>query len=395
MASVTVKYNGSPIKSQTSSGAFKLSTSGKVMSDDVTIETDTSVTALTATYDGNTILETSGQHIHKLSCKNKVMSSDVVINCEVYQEPLYIAFSSQSPFSLSTANNIKTWNGTIEYSADKLQWTEWDGAEELSSYNNKLYLRGTSNTVVTGQNNGGWILTGSDISCDGNLENVLDYVMVSNGEHPTVGRWCFAEIFKGCSSLVKAPDLPYKTSYNCYRSAFEGCTSLVQAPELPSVGIYQQCFLWMFKDCTSLAVAPKIPNVDLTSGCTSCYGGMFENCISLIEPPALPATVLADGCYSDMFKGCTSLVKIPELVATAVKLYSYRDMFNGCTKIKISDSQTSEYNIPFRMPSTGDGTSSYQSFDNMFSSTGGTFTGTPTINTKYYTSNAIVPATQT
>ena len=60
-------------------------------------------------------------------------------------------------------------------------------------------------------------------------------------------------------------------------------------------------------------------------------------------------------------------------------------MFDGCEKIKISEEETSEYSIPFRIPSSGTGTSSDQTaLQDMFANTGGTFTGTPLINTTYY-----------
>ena len=72
-----------------------------------------------------------------------------------------------------------------------------DGATTLSSAisesDNVLYLRGTGNTVITGNyvTEGTWILTGSNIACIGNIENLLDYATVASGGHPTMGNYCY------------------------------------------------------------------------------------------------------------------------------------------------------------------------------------------------------------
>ena len=67
-------------------------------------------------------------------------------------------------------------------------------------------------------------------------------------------------------------------------------------------------------------------------------------------------------------------------------------MFYGCTKIKLSTTKIGEYQTAYRIPKSGTGTTATDALKNMFSSTGGTFTGTPEINTTYYlsTSNAVV-----
>jgi len=62
-------------------------------------------------------------------------------------------------------------------------------------------------------------------------------------------------------------------------------------------------------------------------------------------------------------------------------------MFANCGFIKISEEQTSLYSIPFSIPSEGEGTIGSSSLTNMFSNTGGLFTGTPEINKTYYLLN--------
>lgn len=61
----------------------------------------------------------------------------------------------------------------------KWTWTAWDGMTVLSSVDNDgeyvIYIRGTGNSI-----NYKWVLTGSDISCIGNIENLLDYASAGN-----------------------------------------------------------------------------------------------------------------------------------------------------------------------------------------------------------------------
>ena len=65
-------------------------------------------------------------------------------------------------------------------------------------------------------------------------------------------------------------------------------------------------------------------------------------------------------------------------------------MFYGCRLIKLSTTQTGEYQTPYRIPKSGTGTTATGALTEMFANTGGTFTGTPSINTTYYTSNTVV-----
>ena len=227
----------------------------------------------------------------------------------------YLTFSSPSSFTLKTNNSYKNWDGTLEYSTDTSTWDVWDGKTTLSADDGKLYLRGTGNTKITGSATyvypqKYWILTGENISCDGNIETLLDYETVINGQHPIMSDYCYTLLFNKCEGLISAPELP--------------------------------------------------------------------------------ATTLTQYCYSYMFDGCTRLTTIPALPATTLADYCYYYMFNKCTNIKISTTQTSEYNHEYRIPTNDTGTTANQALLSMFSSTGGTFTYTPSINTTYYTSNTVV-----
>ena len=141
----------------------------------------------------------------------------------------------------------------------------------------------------------------------------------------------------------------------------------------------------MFYGCTSLTKAPALPATTLAD---RCYRNMFSGCTSLAQAPALTATTLATSCYNSMFYNCTSLTQAPALSATTLVDGCYRSMFQGCSKIKLSSTQTGEYTVTYRIPSSGTGTTATDALTNMFTDTGGTFTGTPSINTTYYLSNA-------
>ena len=253
----------------------------------------------------------------------------------------YLTFASAEPFTIGVNNATKNWDGILEYSTDEVNWTEWDGTEAIASAEHdgeqKIYMRGSGNTEITGGNYG-WALDGSNIRCSGNIETLLDYASVENGEHPAMGRMCFATMFGSCYGLITAP-------------------------ELPAVALSDHC-----------------------------YYLMFCGCINLISSPKLPATTLAAHCYDSMFYNCFDLITIPELPATTLATYCYNDMFHGCENIKLSETQTEEYATAYRIPSSGDGTGMDFGSMSIFNGTGGAFTGFVSINTTYYTANRVIPA---
>ena len=121
-----------------------------------------------------------------------------------------------------------------------------------------------------------------------------------------------------------------------------------------------------------------------------CYYYLFYGCDSLTSAPKLPATTLNEYCYRDMFISCTNITTLPKLPATTLYSNCYRQMFYWCTKIKLSTTQTWEYQTPYRIPSEWAWTDWTASLSDMFASTWWTFTWTPSINTTYYTSNTVV-----
>ena len=181
-------------------------------------------------------------------------------------------------------------------------------------------------------------------------ENDLTYLFSSTGGVDTIAEYGCYKMFSNCSALTEMPDLnATNIGANGYANMFQGCTKLKTSKPLPATTLADRCYYSMFRGCTSLTTAPS-----------------------------LPATTLADSCYFQMFRGCTSLTTAPELPAKTLANYCYSQMFQGCTKLKVN--QNGSGNKIFTCPSTSGLTDPVR---NMFDSTGGSFTGTPTTGNTY------------
>jgi hypothetical protein len=218
--------------------------------------------------------------------------------------------SNETPLTLTAEEANSTIKLTIEGLPviDGLQYRlntsgEWIkyaiGTEiTLANIGDIVQFQNTNNKLSTSTNdNVKFGMTGK-IAASGNIQSMLNY-------SDSCTNWCYVSMFKGCTSLTKAPKLPATTlAEGCYVSMFEGCTSLTKAPELPATTLATVCYGGMFSGCTSLTKVPELPATTLA---TVCYGGMFSGCTSLTKAPELPATKLAASCYQYMFDGCTSL----------------------------------------------------------------------------------------
>ena len=251
---------------------------------------------------------------------------------------------------------------TLETSTDWNTWstyTIWTTIT-LSNIWDKIYWRNTSETDT-------WF------GIDGS--NYYTFAMTGS----IAGSWDINYLLNKNSTTT--------VSSSCYRNLFYNCTSLTTVPELPATTLADYCYHYMFAWCTWLTIAPELPATTMKS---YCYGGMFSNCSSLTTAPSLPATTLDSYCYQYMFYNCTNLVSLPELPAATLSASCYQYMFRSCSKIKLSTTQTGEYQTAYRIPKTWTWTTASNALWNMFQSTWWTFTWTPSINTTYYTSNTVV-----
>lgn len=350
----------------------------------LTVNTDAHVVSATPSnwYDKNSeveIIATAETGYQIVSGTGMVLVNEAkIINIET--ESTALKFSSDSSFNLSVAT--PGWDGIIEYSLDNGNtWVTWDGSQLSGTVNQSIYVRGIGNTVITGDDRPSWNFTGK--YCTGNIETLLDYQTVIQRQHPTMGDYCYSHMFDGRTSLITAPSLPATTlTKACYSRMFQGCTSLTTAPELPATTLVRTCYSYMFNGCTSLTTTPQLPATTLA---VSCYNCMFCGCTGLTAVPSLPATTLADSCYNGMFSDCTSLITASKLPATTLVYSCYYHMFKGCTSFKLSTTSSDIYKYEYRIPTLGTGTIATNALTDMFTNTGGTFIGTPTINTIYYT----------
>lgn len=150
---------------------------------------------------------------------------------------------------------------------------------------------------------------------EGNIMSLLYGDNFENQTDLTGKNYAFADLFEGNKIIsVQNLSLPATTlEEGCYDNMFRDCTSLVKAPELPALTMAEGCYAQMFQGCTSLVTAPDLPATTLAS---SCYQSMFAGCTSLETAPDLPALTLVDSCYFEMFEGCASLNYIKAMFTT-------------------------------------------------------------------------------
>ena len=283
---------------------------------------------------------------------------------------------SPTSVTLETSRDGKTWS----------TYTFWT-AITLSNIWDKVFFRNTSTTTtafsIDFENRYSFTMTWS-IAWSWDVTTLVN----KSWTDTLVGTECFRRLFYNCTSLTSSPELPAKSLTNsCYMQMFSLCTSLTTVPELPATTLADMCYNSMFLWCTALTSAPELPASTMAN---QCYYMMFRWCTALTTPPKLSSTALASSCYREMFNWCTSLETLPKLPATTLAAYCYRFMFKNCSKIKLSTTQTWAYQTAYRIPTTWTWTDWGSACDNMFTSTGWTFTWTPSLNTTYYTSNNVV-----
>lgn len=362
-----------------------------------------------------------------------------------------LEFSSNLPFTVSKSLFCDGTVEYLANGTTWTSWDGSLITSTLSGDKYTIDLRGTSNTyfMATSNNDGFKINASGTVQVLGNIENLLDYQTVANSQHPTMSAYCFQYLFidlsiisyldpnllpattladycyyymfYGCAGLTQLPILPATTLVSgCYSHMFQACNNLaeISVGQLPATNLATYCYERMFANCSSLTTLPTtlLPATNLATYCYSymflsctaltalpagllpattlqnyCYESMFRSCTGLTTLPngLLPATTLATYCYRYMFYGCNKLVDLPSLAATTLKNNCYQYMFGQCTVIKLSTTQVDDYQTPYRIPSSGTGTTASNALANMFTGTGGTFTGAPTINTTYYTSNTV------
>ena len=106
-------------------------------------------------------------------------------------------------------------------------------------------------------------------------------------EQTPLASYCYYGIFRGCTGLTNAPELPATTLANyCYRNLFNGCTGLTSAPELPATTLVSSCYYSMFSGCTNLSLI-KV-NFTVWTDQTSIWVDGVSPTGTFYKPTALP-----------------------------------------------------------------------------------------------------------
>ena len=301
----------------------------------------------TETLTGIPELTAGNSYTYKLTVgKNKISVSGITVanwtSGEItggkaeYKAPPYVTFTAEEEQTFIMSAKDRYEISGLEYSVNNGTWKKVVTGEAVTFGGSKgtLSLRGKNNLGGTSGKYSGYSQisfgnTDVNVACTGDIRTLLDY---TNYENVATGSARFYCLFKDCTQLTSAPNLPAKTlADGVYRSMFQGCTSLENAPDLPATELADFCYAFMFYGCTKLKKVPDaLPAQTMAS---SCYNQMFYNCTSLEKAPQLPATTLAESCYKNMFQGCTKLKTAPELEAISLKKSCYHAMFWGCTSL--------------------------------------------------------------
>ena len=178
-------------------------------------------------------------------------------------EPSTIKYT---PSSLSTA----------QYSYNTVNWKTADNVTINLNTGDKVYFKGTIPGNQTDSNYAQFTMTGK-VAASGSIMSLHN----ENPQDKSLRYYYeFYSMFRNCTSLVTAPELPAnEITYGCYSYMFYGCTSLKTAPTvLPGIGLRQFCYEYMFYGCTSLETAPELSSRNLAP---YCYFEMFYNCSKL------------------------------------------------------------------------------------------------------------------
>lgn len=261
-----------------------------------------------------------------------------------------------------TTMTFRYTDGTIVYSDNQGEsWLAYTGQQFSLNAGDEVWFRGTRTTCdCDGDNqlfkaNKVCYIAGDITSLLANPTTLPDYAFRSafskatfNTGSTSPGAVTWVNIDPG-DPLI----LPATTSGYCYTEMFRNCTNLTTAPDLPATNLATRCYYRMFHS-TGITSLPSMPSTVTFGGDEVCYQ-MFQSCtrITSIAQPLFGGTMtLRKGCFQDMFAHCTGLVNIPDnlLPATTLAVNCYRGMFQdtGLTRAPFLLVETLSWNDCYR-----------------------------------------------
>lgn len=198
-------------------------------------------TTLTATFNGNDTYEPS-----TVTCTLAVTA----------------ATSNFLTFDITSSGNIgwKASSGsntrTLQYRKNGGSWTNitstTSGATISVANGDKIEFK-ADNTSIGASGYYNYFTGTANFKIKGYLTSILD--ADNYAEYDTYGADnIFRYLFYNCTTLTDASGLilPASTRNGCYSRMFQGCTSLVKAPDLPATSIATYAYYHLFDGCSSL-----------------------------------------------------------------------------------------------------------------------------------------------
>ena len=191
----------------------------------------------------------------------------------------YVTFHANVGQKFKMTTKDYTISG-LEYSVNDGEWKNVVANEEVSfgGLNGTLRLRGT-NIYGTAFSTSEYSTITFDpesdvVYCDGDIRTLLDY---ENYKTVDTQNARFCNLFKSCTLLASAPELPATTLANeCYSSMFEGCGNLINAPALPAETLADGCYSYMFSRCSKLSTVKMLALSDQITSKLDCFKYWLE-----------------------------------------------------------------------------------------------------------------------
>lgn len=239
----------------------------------LSLEVEDGASKTTETLTGIPALAAGNSYTYKLTVgKNKISVSGITVadweNTGIITEGSkaehiipYVTFKAdaEQKFKMTTNGNY-TITG-LEYSVKDGEWTPVVANTEVPFGGDKGDLRlrgknpdGTSNGYVFYST----ITFTKDalVACTGDIRTLLDWNNYNKVE-THYANFCY--LFKNCSVLTSAPELPAEILADCcYMGMFVNCTNLTSAPELPAEKLAHECYNQMFYGCTKLSTVTML-----------------------------------------------------------------------------------------------------------------------------------------
>lgn len=191
----------------------------------------------------------------------------------------YVTFYANVGQTFKMTTKDYTISG-LEYSVNDGEWKKVVAEEEVSfgGIDGTLRLRG-KNIYGTASSTSEYSTITFDpesdvVYCDGDIRTLLDY---ENYKTVDTQNARFCNLFKSCTLLASAPELPATTLANeCYSSMFEGCGNLINAPALPAETLADGCYSYMFSRCSKLSTVKMLALSDQITSKLDCFKYWLE-----------------------------------------------------------------------------------------------------------------------